>query len=104
MSILFYWFIHRLDFMLSCYYEQFLTPLKLWMTTTWIAAGTTGESSGASAIAKNAIEVWNLSLQRLFLQHPRRSSLNVSRPKQRPLQSSCEVGFSLIWQHYCNIT
>ncbi|KAF8336800.1 hypothetical protein F5887DRAFT_561972 [Amanita rubescens] len=29
---------------------------QLWMTTMWIiASGTTGESSGASAIAKNAI-------------------------------------------------
>ena len=33
-------------------------------STTWIAAGTTGGSSGASEspIAKDAIEVWNLSL------------------------------------------
>ena len=49
-------------------YEQFLTPLKLlqlWMTT-WIAANTVEESSGASATAKNTVEVCNLSLQCLF--------------------------------------
>ncbi|KAF8333376.1 hypothetical protein F5887DRAFT_679370 [Amanita rubescens] len=69
------------------YYEQFLTSLKflqLWMTTMWIiASGTTGESSGASAIAKNAIGVWNLT---------------VSRSQHRPLKSSCE-GFGLFRQH-----
>ena len=57
MSILYYWFIHRLNFMV---YEQFLTPLKLlqlWMTRMWIAARTAEESSGASASAKDAIEV-----------------------------------------------
>ncbi|KAF8342370.1 hypothetical protein F5887DRAFT_1076169 [Amanita rubescens] len=55
MSILYYWFIHRLDFMV---YEQFLTPLKLLqLWTTWNAASTAEESSGASATAKNTVEV-----------------------------------------------
>ncbi|KAF8342356.1 hypothetical protein F5887DRAFT_355594 [Amanita rubescens] len=52
------------------------------MATTWIAASIAEESSGALAPAKNAVEVWNLSLQRLFLQHSRRSSRNASKLRQ----------------------
>jgi hypothetical protein len=97
-SILYYWFIHRLD---SMVYERYLTPLKLlqlWMTTTWIAASTAEESSGASATAQNAVEVSNLSLHCLFFQHPRRSTLEMRPSRDRRVLSaaatSCD-GFGL---------
>jgi hypothetical protein len=51
-----------------------LKLLQLWMMPTWTAASTVEDLSGASVTAKNAVEVLNLSLQHLFLQHPRKSA------------------------------
>ena len=60
---------------------------------TWIAARKTGESSGASAIANNAIKVWNLSLSAPLSSAPSQvllecvqAELGVSRPQYRPLK------------------
>ena len=77
-------------------------------TTTWISLWHSGGIVESIGDCQNAIETWNLSLQHLFLQYPRRSSLNASKLRQKCLVRSTNSSRpyatdSVFFRQYCAI-